>query len=81
MARHPERSRFSGEAKDLTSQKASVSSVSSVIDYLVSFVNLRVLRGERRNYFLNRFSNAARASFGRRLAGVEVSFSRVTRIS
>ncbi len=26
-------------------------------------------------YFLNRFSNACRASFGRRLAGVEVSFS------
>lgn len=32
-------------------------------------------------YFLNKFSNAARASFGRRLAGVDVSFSRVTRIS
>ena len=32
-------------------------------------------------YFLNRFSNAARASFGRKVAGVEVSFSRVTRIS
>lgn len=32
-------------------------------------------------YFLNRFSNAARASFGFKLAGVEVSFSRVTRIS
>ena len=32
-------------------------------------------------YFLNRLSNAARASFGRRLTGVEVSFSRVTRIS
>lgn len=33
------------------------------------------------SYFLKRFSNAARASFGRKLAGVEVSFSRVTRIS
>jgi len=32
-------------------------------------------------YFLNKFSNAARASFGFRLAGVDVSFSRVTRIS
>lgn len=32
-------------------------------------------------YFLNRFSNAARASLGFRLAGVDVSFSRVTRIS
>ena len=32
-------------------------------------------------YFLNKFSNAARASFGRKLAGVDVSFSRVTRIS
>jgi hypothetical protein len=32
-------------------------------------------------YFLNKLSNAARASFGRKLAGVEVSFSRVTRIS
>ena len=32
-------------------------------------------------HFLNRFSNAARASLGRRLAGVDVSFSRVTRIS
>ena len=32
-------------------------------------------------YFLNRFSNAARASFGFNAAGVEVSFSRVTRIS
>ena len=32
-------------------------------------------------YFLNKFSNAARASFGFKLAGVEVSFSRVTRIS
>ncbi len=32
-------------------------------------------------YFLNKLSNAVRASFGRRLAGVEVSFSRVTRIS
>jgi hypothetical protein len=32
-------------------------------------------------YFLNKFSNACRASFGRRLAGVDVSFSRVTRIS
>src|SRR5512142_1368876 len=32
-------------------------------------------------HFLNKFSNAARASFGRALAGVEVSFSRVTRIS
>gem|GEM_PF-5491989 len=48
-----------------------------------SFVDLRVLSGYRpwSFYFLNRFSNAARASFGRRLAGVEVSFSRVTRIS
>lgn len=35
----------------------------------------------RTTYFLNRFSNAVRASFGRRLAGVDVSFSRVTRIS
>lgn len=34
-----------------------------------------------RPYFLNKFSNAARASLGRWLAGVEVSFSRVTRIS
>jgi len=33
------------------------------------------------SYFLNRFSNAARASLGFRLAGVDVSFSRVTRIS
>jgi hypothetical protein len=32
-------------------------------------------------YFLNKFSNAARASFGLKLAGVEVSFSLVTRIS
>src|SRR5579864_9213126 len=32
-------------------------------------------------HFLNKFSNAARASLGRALAGVEVSFSRVTRIS
>ena len=32
-------------------------------------------------YFLNKFSNAARASFGRKLAGVDVSFSRVTFIS
>ena len=32
-------------------------------------------------HFLNKFSNAARASFGRNAAGVEVSFSRVTRIS
>jgi hypothetical protein len=32
-------------------------------------------------YFLNRFSNACRASFGRRLAGVDVSFSLATRIS
>ncbi len=32
-------------------------------------------------YFLNKFSNACRASFGRRLAGVDVSFSLVTRIS
>jgi len=32
-------------------------------------------------YFLNKLSNAARALLGRRLAGVEVSFSRVTRIS
>jgi len=48
-----------------------------------SFVDLRVLSGFRpwSFYFLNKFSNAARASFGRRLAGVEVSFSRVTRIS
>lgn len=30
---------------------------------------------------MNRFSNAARASFGRKFEGVEVSFSRVTRIS
>jgi len=37
--------------------------------------------GSRESYFLNKFSNAARASFGRKLAGVEVSFSRVTRIS
>ena len=35
----------------------------------------------RTAYFLNRFSNAVRASFGRKLAGVDVSFSRVTRIS
>ena len=34
-----------------------------------------------RIYFLKRFSNAWRASLGRRVAGVEVSFSRVTRIS
>ena len=33
------------------------------------------------SYFLNKFSNACRASLGRKLAGVEVSFSRVTRIS
>jgi hypothetical protein len=33
------------------------------------------------HHFLNRFSNAARASFGFKLAGVEVSFSRVSRIS
>jgi hypothetical protein len=32
-------------------------------------------------HFLNKFSNACRASLGRRLAGVEVSFSLVTRIS
>jgi len=32
-------------------------------------------------YFLNKLSNAARALVGRKLAGVEVSFSRVTRIS
>jgi len=32
-------------------------------------------------YFLNKFSKAARASLGRKLAGVDVSFSRVTRIS
>ena len=32
-------------------------------------------------HFLNKLSNAARASFGFRAAGVEVSFSRVTRIS
>src|SRR5271166_2102891 len=32
-------------------------------------------------YFLNKFSKAVRASFGRNVAGVEVSFSRVTRIS
>lgn len=32
-------------------------------------------------HFLNKLSNAARALLGRRLAGVEVSFSRVTRIS
>jgi hypothetical protein len=32
-------------------------------------------------YFLNKFSNACRASFGRKVAGVEVSFSLVTRIS
>jgi hypothetical protein len=32
-------------------------------------------------YFLNRFSNAARASLGFSFAGVDVSFSRVTRIS
>ena len=46
---------------------------------------LDLLRGPLRVclavYFLNRFSKAARASLGRRLAGVEVSFSRVTRIS
>jgi len=39
------------------------------------------LRPPPNAYFLNRFSNAARASFGRKLAGVDVSFSRVTRIS
>src|ERR1019366_4786713 len=33
------------------------------------------------SYFLNKFSNACRASFGRKLAGVDVSFSLVTRIS
>jgi hypothetical protein len=33
------------------------------------------------NYFLNKFSNAARASLGLTLTGVDVSFSRVTRIS
>jgi len=33
------------------------------------------------HYFLNKFSKAARASLGRKLAGVDVSFSRVTRIS
>ncbi len=32
-------------------------------------------------YFLNKLSNAARALAGFKLAGVEVSFSRVTRIS
>jgi hypothetical protein len=32
-------------------------------------------------YFLNRLSNAARALLGFTVAGVEVSFSRVTRIS
>ena len=44
---------------------------------------LSVLCGEysARRYFLNKFSKACRASLGRRLAGVEVSFSRVTRIS
>jgi hypothetical protein len=44
-------------------------------------VNLSALCGGRSSYFLNKFSNAARASLGRKLAGVEVSFSRVTRIS
>jgi hypothetical protein len=32
-------------------------------------------------YFLNKFSKAWRASLGRKAAGVEVSFSLVTRIS
>ena len=43
-----------------------------------------VLRSEaplRHGHFLNKLSKAARASRGRKLAGVEVSFSRVTRIS
>ena len=39
-------------------------------------------RGDRFAYdFLNKFSNACLASLGRKLAGVDVSFSRVTRIS
>ena len=41
----------------------------------------RVLCGETVPYFLNKLSNAARALLGRKLAGVEVSFSRVTRSS
>jgi hypothetical protein len=38
-------------------------------------------RNDNPNHFLNKFSNAWRASLGRRVAGVEVSFSLVTRIS
>jgi hypothetical protein len=41
--------------------------------------NSRIILKSR--YFLNKLSNAARALVGRKLAGVEVSFSRVTRIS
>jgi hypothetical protein len=44
-------------------------------------VRARRGRTQRDRYFLNRFSNAVRASVGRELAGVDVSFSRVTRIS
>jgi hypothetical protein len=55
-----------------------------VREFQVSSFEFQVLssgRGSRQpeawslRYFLNKFSKAARASFGRKLAGVEVSFS------
>jgi hypothetical protein len=50
-------------------------------DFVFLKPDARNLTPENAAYFLNRFSNAVRASFGFKLAGVEVSFSLVTRIS
>jgi len=57
------------------------SSAQAAYKSCLGFERVRLSAAPPARHFLNKLSNAARASLGRRLAGVEVSFSRVTRIS
>jgi hypothetical protein len=64
-----------------TKSVESVFGLQPLCDATITELPSEVRRLMSEFYFLNKFSNAARASLGRWLAGVEVSFSRVTRIS